>query len=71
MTGFIYFQAITEMVEAYGGQWPPRPSFQNWPSAWNAYVTIADDMPRKCHELNDAGKFRKWMEHQVDELVGI
>ena len=63
--------AIDDMISAYGGMWPPRPTFSGWPASWRVLAQIADDMPQICHEMNDASKFREWMRDQLKEKVNI
>ena len=61
--------AIDDMISAYGGIWPPRPTFSGWPASWRVLAQIADDMPRVCHEMNDVTKFREWMRNELKEKV--
>ena len=63
-------RAIDRMVLVYGGQWPPRPQFDDWPLSWRAFQEIADDMAQACHDINNATEFREWMKDQLKKKVG-
>ena len=65
----IHFQVINKMVDQYGGQWPPRPSFKGWPPCWKVYEEIADKMREVCDGMNNVDNFRSWMHQQLDEKV--
>ena len=65
----IHFQAINDMVDQYGGQWPPHPSFEGWPPCWKVYEEIADKMREVCDGMNNVDNFRSWMHQQLDEKV--
>ena len=64
-----FVEALANMYTAYGGQWPPRASFEDWPKSFNVYQEIADEMPGKMAEFNNVQNFRKWLEHQLDSKV--
>ena len=66
-----YVKAVDDMMEAFGGQWPPRPKFSDWPAVWTVYARLCDDAPEQIFGLNDAAKFRLWIEDRLHKEVGL
>ena len=64
----IHFQAINDMVDQYGGQRPPRPSFKGWPPCWKVFEEIADIMREVCDAMENADDFRSWMCQQLFKI---
>ena len=65
----IHFKAIDDMMDQYGGQWPPRPSFEGWPPCWKAFEEIAEEMREICDVMHNVDDFRSWMCQQLNEKV--
>ena len=58
-------QEIKKFYAAFGGEYPPKPSFDNWPSTLHIYKTTCLEAPEKLHMLNNPGLFRDWMKEAL------
>ena len=58
-------QEIKKFYAAFGGEYPPKPSFDNWPSTLHIYKTTCLEAPEKLHMLNNPGLFRDWVKEAL------
>ena len=63
-----YLAAHDALFSTFGGQWPPRSKFDNWPACFEIYKKAALEMPDKLMELQSPAKFREWLMEQLEEV---
>ena len=58
-------QEIKNFYAAFGGEYPPKPSFEGWPSNFCIYKATCLEAPEKLHMLNNPVLFRDWMKEAL------
>ncbi|XP_013416809.1 uncharacterized protein LOC106178242 isoform X1 [Lingula anatina] len=63
-----YSAFLPTFFDKFGGSYPPRSVFHNWPTCFQIYQDVCLEMPEKLYTLNSSEKFREWM---TEELSGV
>ena len=61
---------IDDFLAAFGGSWPPRPSFV-LPPSFHVYHQIWEDSTTMIQKLKNPEKFRHWMKNEFEMRVSI
>ena len=56
---------IKKFYAAFGGEYPPKPSFEGWPSTFRIYKATCLEAPERLHMLNNPVLFRDWMKEAL------
>ncbi|XP_013419174.1 uncharacterized protein LOC106179912 [Lingula anatina] len=59
---------LSTFFENFGGSYPPRPVFHDWPACFKIYQDVCLEMPEKLHTLNSPEEFRKWMTVKLNDV---
>ena len=61
--------ALDKLILSYGNTWPPKPDFSDWPTCWNIYQTLCDEMPGRLNQTGNPDRFRDWMKSALHQVV--
>ncbi|XP_013394913.1 uncharacterized protein LOC106162242 [Lingula anatina] len=63
-----YSAYLPTFYAKFGGGYPPRPVFNEWPTCCQIYQDVCLKMPEKLYTLNSSEKFREWMEEELSRV---
>ena len=64
-------EAIKRFYKAFGGQYPPKASFEGWPMTILIYKHTCLKSPEKLHNSNIPSLFRNWMQEELSQVRKI
>ena len=62
-------RGIDSLLTAFGGTWPPKPDFADWPDSWRPFVELCDAMSANLLGWKDPTRFRKYIEGELESHV--